>query len=107
MKKIQLGALEELILLTVMLIEKEAYGVRILNEIYQRTGKRHTIGSIHSSLIKLEEKGFIDSNEGGATKERGGRRKRYFKPTPQGFEVLVEIKQVRDNYYSLIPAISK
>ena len=107
MKKIQLGALEELILLTVMLIEKEAYGVRILNEIYQQTGKRHTIGSIHGSLIKLEEKGFIESNEGGATKERGGRRKRYFKLTPQGLEELVKIKQVRDNYYSLIPAISK
>ena len=107
MKKIQLGALEELILLTVVLIEKEAYGVRILSEIDQRTGKRHTIGSIHSSLIKLEEKGFIESNEGGATKERGGRRKRYFKITPQGLEVLVEIKQLRESYYTLIPAISK
>lgn len=105
MKKLSIGALEELILLSVVLIDQEAYGVAILSEIEKRTGKKHSIGSIHSSLVKLEEKGFLDSNEGGATKERGGRRKRYFALTPAGLETLIKVKQMRESYYALIPSL--
>lgn len=105
MKKVEIAALEELILLTIAVLQDDAYGLSILAEIEKRTGKSGSIGSLHSAFIRLEERDFIKSNEGGATKERGGRRKRYFKLTSKGLRVLAEIRELREGYYSMIPAL--
>lgn len=106
MKKVELAALEELILLTIAVLGDEAYGLSIMHEIERRTGKTGSIGSLHSALIRLEKKGFLDSEEGGATRERGGRRKRYFRLTQPGIEAILETKRLREGYYSLIPGFN-
>lgn len=103
MRKVNIAALEELILLTIAVLGENAYGLSIMMEIEKRTGKTSSIGSLHSALIRLEEKGFVVSEEGGATKERGGRRKRFFTLTSLGMATLAEIKQLREGYYALIP----
>jgi DNA-binding PadR family transcriptional regulator len=105
MKKAEIAALEELILLTIAVLQDDAYGLSILAEIEKRTNRSRTIGSLHSAFIRLEERDFIKSKEGGATKERGGRRKRYFKLTAKGLKVLAEIRALREGYYSMIPAL--
>ena len=106
MKHTQLGAFEELVLLTIGVLQGDAYGVAIKKEIAEQTGRMPSIGALHSALSRLEKKGFIDSHEGGATKERGGRRKRYYVMTGAGKKALVVSKELRNNLFDRIPDIS-
>lgn len=91
-----LGEFEELVLLTVALLGKEAYGVSIKEEIEERANRSLSIGALHSTLTRLEEKGYLSSWLGGATQERGGRRKRYFEVTRGGKTALYETKILRE-----------
>jgi PadR family transcriptional regulator, regulatory protein PadR len=74
-----LGEFEELVLLAIMKIGQGAYGVPISETIEDATGKRPSTGALYTTLQRLEEKGFISSEVGEATAERGGRAKKYFK----------------------------
>ncbi len=103
MKGTDLGALEELVLLATASISDEAYAVIIKDEIEIQSGRSLNISSIHTTLHRLEEKGFLKSEMGGATAERGGRRKRYFRPTNLGFDALREARQLRTHFWNLIP----
>ena len=103
MAKNYLGEFEEIVLLTVGVLEEEAYGVSIKDEIEQRTGRKASIGSLHSALNRLEKKGYVKSSEGGATAERGGRRKRYFTITAYGKRILVQSRDLRNELWSLLP----
>jgi len=94
-----IGEFEELVLLTVALLEEDAYGVTIKECIEERTGRAISIGALHSTITRLEEKGFVKSSMGGATQERGGRRKRYFEVTRSGRLAMEHIKQLRDGYW--------
>lgn len=73
-----LGEFEELVLLAIMKLGKEAYGVPIAQAIEDATGKRVSIGALYTTLSRLEEKKFISSWLGEKTEERGGRAKKYF-----------------------------
>jgi len=101
-----IGELEELILLVVGVLNNNAYGISVGEEVQRQTGRILTISAIHSVLHRLEQKGLLESWMGGETKERGGRRKRYFKLTGFGKEVLWEIKQTRDQLWNLLPDVS-
>ena len=103
MKGTDLGALEELVLLATAAIQSEAYAVVIKEEIEFQSGRSINISSIHTTLHRLEEKGFLKSEMGGATAERGGRRKRFFKPTNLGFDSLKEARSLRSHFWNLIP----
>ena len=94
-----LGEFEELVLLTIANLRDEAYGVAILNDISQRTNRKLSLGALHSTLTRLEEKGYIDSDFGEPTKERGGRRKRYFKLTSDAVQALANMKSLRDELW--------
>ena len=96
-----LGELEELVLLTVASIEGEAYGISIQNFLEEQAGRKVTIGALHSTITRLEEKGFLKSSVGGATKERGGRSKRLYNLTTSGKEVLQQVKALRDQLWNL------
>lgn len=96
-----LGEFEELVLLTVAVLADEAYGVSIKEDIERRTTRQVSIGALHSTITRLEEKGFIKSWLGGATAERGGRRKRYFKLTGAGINALNKSKDLRDELWKL------
>ena len=100
-----LGHLEESILLIVM-IEKEAYGVSIAEAYERHLGKRISIPATHTVLKRLQQKGLVRSQMGGATPERGGRRKRIFEATSRGYNVIAEIRKNRIHFWSLIPKLN-
>jgi DNA-binding PadR family transcriptional regulator len=103
--RIYLGELEELILLMVALIGADAYGVSITKELEEQTGRAITISAVHAALHRLEEKGFVKSKMGGASMERGGRRKRLFQITAYGRQTLEELRDVRNMIWAQIPNI--
>ena len=103
MKKTILGELEELVLLVVASSSEEAYGVPVMEQLHRQTGRSFTVSAVHTTLYRLEEKGFLSSSVGGATAERGGRRKRLFTLTAAGGEVLLEIQQTRTRLWQTMP----
>ncbi len=107
MGKSYLGEFEELVLLTVAHLQGEAYGAVILQDIQQRTGRRVILSAVHVVLYRLEEKGLATSTVGGATGERGGRRKRIFIITAYGINTLSEIRKQREELWQLIPKTIK
>ncbi len=95
-----LGEFEELVLLTIANLGEDAYGLAILRDINERAKRNLSIGAIHSTLTRLEEKGFITSYQGEPTKERGGRRKRYFELTSSAITGLNDMKSLRDQLWA-------
>ena len=106
MKGTYLGEFEEIVLLTIGVLQAEAYGVAIKLEIEKRTERKPSIGALHSALSRLEDKGFIESFEGGATQSRGGRRKRFYRITAAGRQTLIKANQLRNELFNLIPNLS-
>ncbi|MEM7552207.1 MAG: PadR family transcriptional regulator [Bacteroidota bacterium] len=103
MRKSYIGELEEIVLLVVVMLQEDAYGVAITHEINEQLNRKISISAIHSTLHRLEEKGFVTSSMGGATAERGGRRKRYFSITQAGSRTLQEIQETRNLLWGQIP----
>ncbi|MEO9870866.1 PadR family transcriptional regulator [Ekhidna sp.] len=95
-----IGEFEELVLLTIANLAKDAYGVAILNDISERANRKLSIGALHSTLTRLEEKAYISSYLGEPTNERGGRRKRYFELTDSAITELNNMKALRDQLWS-------
>lgn len=107
MRKTYIGELEEIVLLTVaMLYKEEAYGVAITKKLVDVTGRGISISAVHATLSRLEDKGFLRSKTGGATQERGGRRKRYFELTAAGTKSIREIKDLRAQFWKHIPKLA-
>lgn len=102
MKRTYLGEFEEIVLLTVAVMEGQAYGVVLMREIIQQTGRDLRLNQVHSALQRLEEKGMVKSEMGEPTAERGGRRKRLFKMTAFGQRTLHEIQEVRESFWNRI-----
>jgi PadR family transcriptional regulator, regulatory protein PadR len=102
MKRTFLGEFEELVLLTVAVLEEEAYGVSVTQELEKKTGRTVGFSTVHTTLQRLEEKGYLSSRMGGATAERGGRRKRFFIVTACGRKALREVKQVREDLWNAL-----
>ncbi|UFH57781.1 PadR family transcriptional regulator [Spirosoma sp. KNUC1025] len=104
MKRTFLGEFEEVVLLVLAACSEEAYGVIIWEQLQQQTGRTITMSAVHATLYRLEEKGFLSSQLGGATAERGGRRKRFFALTALGSKALLEIQAMRQQLWQAIPA---
>ena len=102
MKGTQLGEFEELVLLTVIVLKEDAYGVEIKRELEERLNETLSVGSIQSALKRMEEKGFLKSEFGEATAVRGGKRKRIYTATPLAVQTLEEIKEVRTQLWASI-----
>jgi DNA-binding PadR family transcriptional regulator len=103
MKRVYLGEFEELVLLTIAVLQEGAYGVTVTQEIEKQTDRTVDFSTVHTTLKRLEEKGFLSSQMRGATAQRGGRRKRFFTITTAGYQALREIQLVRSRLWSLIP----
>ena len=95
-----IGEFEELVLLTIANLGPEAYGVAIMEDITTRANRKLSIGALHSTLTRLEEKGYITSFLGEPTSERGGRRKRYFELTQSAIGELNNMKSLRDDLWA-------
>lgn len=83
-----LGDLEQLILLALLRLGPEAYGVAIAEELARRAGRDTTLGAVYKTLTRLEQKGYVRATMGDPTPERGGRRKRFYQLTPAGRKTL-------------------
>jgi PadR family transcriptional regulator, regulatory protein PadR len=105
MKKYQLGEFEEIVILTIAILYKEAYGVAIKNEIEQRLSRNVSMGAMHTALIRLEDKGYIKSLDGEATEERMGRPRKYFQITALGKKAMEYSKDTRNELWRAIPKI--
>ncbi len=103
MRRTYLGEFEEVVLLMVAILDGEGYGVTVSQALEEHTRRIVTFGTVHNTLIRLEEKGFVRSELGGATAERGGRRKRLFRVTALGSRALQEIQQLRQELWQMVP----
>ena len=83
-----LGSLEHIILLALMRLGPNAYGMTVRREIEVRTGRNISIGAIYATLERLETKGYVSSQTGQPTAERGGRAKRLFRIEADGEQAL-------------------
>ena len=96
-----LSELEELVLLSVaFLFDNGAYGLSIVNEIENKTGKKLSLSAIHTVLYRLQDRGLVNSELGGASTSRGGRRKRLFYISQAGKEMIASIRNQREQYWS-------
>ena len=105
MKKEYLGEFEELVLTMVGILQEDAYGNAIVNEIKDRLGRESNLSAVHVTLYRLEDKGYVKSTMGGATTTRGGRRKRIFTITNAGLSMLRSMKEARVDLWKLIPQL--
>jgi PadR family transcriptional regulator, regulatory protein PadR len=106
MRKYQLGEFEEIVMLTVALLFKDAYGVSIKKEIESRLSRNVSVGALQTALKRLEAKGYLKSFEGESTRERAGRPKKYFQVTAYGKKAIEYTKQTRDELWKAIPRMS-
>ncbi len=102
----KLGEFEEVILLLVGILGEGAYAFKIAEEFKNQTGRTVSIGATHSTLDRLETKGFLKSAMGDSTAERGGRRKRIFTITALGKRVLKESRDFKVSLWQQYPALS-
>jgi DNA-binding PadR family transcriptional regulator len=105
MKDTNLGAFEELVLLAVGSLTDKAYGVAIKEALEEQTGRLPSIGALHSALYRLEDKGYLTATEGGATTERGGRRKKFYQLSASGKKALRGAHELRLSFSSRIPGL--
>src|SRR5262245_50506265 len=93
MTQISLSNFELMVMLAIIRIGDDAYGVSISDEIEEATGKEVLLGSVYDALTRLEHKGLVSSVLGEATPERGGRAKRHFRATSKGLRVVRDTQQ--------------
>ena len=102
MRRSDLGEFEEVVLLTVAVLAPNAYSVVVAEELERETGQTVSTGAVHAALQRLETKGYLTSQLGEATAERGGRRKRMFTVTALGGRTLSEVQAVRNRLWERI-----
>lgn len=105
MKRTGIGEFEELVLLTICVLNNEAYAFGIKTAIEERTNRSLNISAIHTTLYRMEEKGLLSSYMGDSNNVRGGKRKRLFSVTPFGIKSLSEIKDMRISLWNDIPQL--
>lgn len=99
-----LSRAEELILLTIIKLEDNAYGVTIRDSLNLETGTEWSFGSIYTPLNKLTRKQYVLKSYGAPSPERGGRRKCIYMVTDRGISVLQKIHKVQTVVWSGLPA---
>src|SRR5215467_1450669 len=90
------GNFELMVILILIRLGENAYGVPISEELEKASGRDIAIASVYAALERLEAKGFVTSELGEPTPERGGRSKRYFRVTARG------LKEVRETRRTLV-----
>src|SRR5215813_7333786 len=88
-----LGEFEHIVLLALLRLEDQAYGVTVRREIELRTKREVSLGAVYATLDRLERKGHVKSQLGDPTPERGGRSKRFFRVTAKGLAAVDRTRQ--------------
>ncbi len=105
MKGTHLGEFQEVVLLCILVLDDQAYGLKIQKELAERLKRSISRGALHAALSRLEEKDFIESEFAGATAERGGRRKKIYTLTSIGKSALQQARELREEMWGLVPKI--
>lgn len=95
-----LGDFEEVVLLAILAVDENAYGVPIRARI-EEAGRKTSVGALYVTLDRLQDKGFVESWEGEATPQRGGRAKKYFRVTGTGRDAINQTEATRANLRGL------
>lgn len=104
MKGTYLGEFEEIVLLLVVALNREAYGVGLTHKLNGETDWSVRFSQVHAALHRLQEKGMVASRLSDPTPERGGRRKLLFTTTAYGYRTLQDIRAVRAQLWNNVPA---
>jgi DNA-binding PadR family transcriptional regulator len=96
-----------MILLALMHLGEEAYGMPISHEIEERCGREVALGSVYAALDRLEDKGLVTSRLGDPTAERGGRAKRYFRVTDHGLREVRETQRALVSLWRGLPQLKE
>ncbi len=99
MSRPPLGELDELVLLATGILHNRAYANAIKQTIKDQTSRTVALPTIHAALYRLEKRGCLRSSLGGATAERGGRRKRLFSITNAGIQILRDVQATREQMW--------
>ncbi len=102
----RLGNLEEMILLMTILVQDDAYGITVREAYIKQYEQEISLSAVHTVLRRLEKKGFVESNMGGASAARGGRRKRLYRITAYGYKTLQQIQEQRLRIWNLLPKLN-
>jgi len=94
MARDHIGRFEHLLLLAVIRLGDDAYGMTIRRELAAHTGREISVGAIYTALSRLEERGYVQSKLGEPTPERGGKAKRYYRVLPAGKKAVVKAQSV-------------
>jgi PadR family transcriptional regulator PadR len=99
-KESYLGEFEHVVMLSVLSLKDNAYGVTIRQNLKEKVGRDVAIGALYSTAERLEKKGLLSSKRGEAAPERGGKAKRYFSVTALGMSALNETKKQLETLWS-------
>lgn len=91
-----MGDFEQMVLLAILRLGPDAYGMEIRAEIEARTGREVSYGAVYAALDRMERKGWVAHDVGEPTPERGGRAKKYFRVERPGRDALVEARRALD-----------
>lgn len=100
-----LSRAEEIILMAIVNLKDQAYGITIRSYVTKATGFKWSIGAVYAPLHRLEEKGYVKTIKGEPIKERGGRGKIYYQITPDGREALLRLRDVNENLWKKISVL--
>lgn len=101
------GEFELIVILALMRLGEDAYGVPICREIEEHTGREVAVGSVYATLERLAEKGLVSSELGEPTAERGGRAKRYFHVTSKGLKEVRQTQRGLMNLWNGLPQLER
>ena len=94
-----------MVMLALVRLGEEAYGVPIVREIEGNTNREASIGSVYAALDRLQNKGLVSSSVGESTPERGGRAKRYYRVTKDGLREVRKTRQALIKMWRGLPEL--
>ena len=102
-KRDYLGEFEMVVMLSLLHLGDDAYGMTIRLDIKQRTGRSVSIGAVYTTLRRLRRKGYVSSQLGAPSPSRGGRAKKYFRLEPDGIEALERSREMFARLWKGVP----
>ncbi len=98
---------DEILMLSILRLKDRAYGVTIVKDVFERSGKKLTFGSLWVSLDILHRRGYVAKKMADPTPERGGRSKIYYSLTRKGIKALQEAREFQRSLWQGIPEVLK
>ena len=102
-----LSRIEEILLLTILKLQEEAYGIAIRRQVERDTGISWLSEAIYAPLSRLKDKGFVSSRKAPVTTEKGGRPRIYYRLTPSGLARLASIQEINRTLWLGVPDLNK